>query len=58
MSEVQTEAPPFTKFSATVNHWVIHDTYEEFEKMLEAKEAQDEEGAELSDPVKKRAVLR
>ena len=57
-SEVQTEAPPFTKFSATVNHWVIHDTYEEFEKMLEAKEAQEEEGAELSDPVKKEAVLR
>ena len=56
-SEVQTEAPPFTNFSATVNRWVIHDTYEEFEKMLEAKEAQEKEGAELADPLKKEPVL-
>ena len=56
-SEVQTEAPPFINFSATMNCWVIHNTYEKFEKMLEVKEAQGKEEGELSDPVKKEAVI-
>lgn len=40
-SEIQTDAPPFTTFSASVNRWSIHDTYEEYEIMVEKKEAED-----------------
>ena len=42
-SEIQTDAPPYTNFSASVNRWDIHDTYEEYEKMVEKKEAEEKE---------------
>merc|ERR1712055_16205 len=40
-SEIQTDAPPFVTFSASVNRWSIHDTYEEYEIMVEKKEAEE-----------------
>ena len=38
-SEMQTEPPPSAKFSATVNQWVIYDSYVDYEYQ---KELQDE----------------
>ena len=37
---MQTEPPPSTSFSQTVNQWVIYDSYVEYELK---KELQDEE---------------
>ena len=42
-SEIQTDATPYTNFSASVNRWSIHDTYEKYEILVEKKEAEEKE---------------
>ena len=54
---MQTEPPPSSTFSETVNQWVIYDAYVDYEYKKEMQDEQDLKGRRATDKQTKKRLL-